>query len=340
MPTLPLATDFTGASIDEAQFKTATAQQREFLAGILGTSGTVAAALATLGALGSAWVSKTAAYTVLATDRGKLIGCSGTFSLSLTAAATMGDGFSFAVLNYGTGVITIDPNSTELIDGASTITLGAGESCVVLCAGGTAWRTIGRAVSNGEFRSQQVFTASGTWNKPAGLKRAKVTVVGGGGAGGSITYSDLSSGAAGGGGGGASIEWIEAATLGSSETVTVGGASGTSSFGAHCQATGGAAASGRTPGAGGIGSGGNLNIAGHPGSTADNYEDTTGNARCHASGSGGGTILGGGGAGGTPTTGAAGRAYGGGGAGGFAQSAANGVGGAGAGGVVIVEEFF
>lgn len=99
-----------------------------------------------------------------------------------------------------------------------------------------------------------VFTASGTYTKPAGLKRVKVTVVGGGGGSGGAKELNSSAGySQAGGGGGAASKVIEAASLGATETVTVGvggssgastpaagGAGGTSSFGAHCSATGGA----------------------------------------------------------------------------------------------------
>lgn len=105
-----------------------------------------ATALETLGAALNGVITKTANYTVVSADRGKLIDCTtGTWTLSLTAAATLGAGFGFAVRNSGAGVITIDPNSTEQIDGATTITLAAGESCLVVC-NGTAWKTVGRTV--------------------------------------------------------------------------------------------------------------------------------------------------------------------------------------------------
>jgi len=144
MPTaLPAATDFTGASITEAQFKTAITNQRAFLSELLGADGVQATALTALGSLLNGVLPKTAAHTVVAADRGKLIDCTNTWTLTLTAAATLGAGFAFAVRNSGTGTITIDGNSAELVDGASTIALAAGESATLAC-NGSAWKTLGR----------------------------------------------------------------------------------------------------------------------------------------------------------------------------------------------------
>jgi hypothetical protein len=123
----------------------------------------------------------------------------------------------------------------------------------------------------------QVFTLVGanTWNKPANLIYAKVTTVAGGG-GGSSGGSYPRSGA----GGGMSVKYIAAASLGSTDTATVGAggaggsggangsAGGTSSFGAHCSATGGAGGFWNTANgtvSGGTGSGGDLNLSGQDG---------------------------------------------------------------------------
>ena len=343
MTALPASTDFTGAAVTEAGFKTAITGQRDFLSGLFGTDGTVATALDTLGALCGGWVSKSAAYTVVAADRGTMIDyASGTYTLTLTAAATLGAGFSFAVRNTGTGVITVDPNLKELIDGASTITLEEGGACIVVCTG-SAWRTIGRVVSaNGAYRSMQVYTTTGanTWTKPTGLKRVKVTVVGGGGAGASSNASgDVSGG--GGGAGGTAIKTIEAASLGSTETATVGAAATDSTFGSHCTGGAGGNASGVViGGTGGTATSGDINIGGSDGAMGE-YIGTYDLAQ---GGSGGASYLGGGGRGGrsdTVFTGLAGKANtGGGGGGGGLAGATTGAGGAGGTGIIIVEEFF
>lgn len=85
--------------------------------------------------------NKTAAYTVVAGDLGKIINCtSGTFTVSLTAAASLGSGFTCTIWNTGTGAITIDPNAAETIDGVATLILQQGEGLAVVC-NGTNWET-------------------------------------------------------------------------------------------------------------------------------------------------------------------------------------------------------
>jgi hypothetical protein len=88
--------------------------------------------------------AKSANYTVLAADIGKTFNCSGTFTLALTAAATLATGFFFGIKNTGTGVITINPDSSELIDGRTTICVYPGEGFTVVCTA-TAFITEGRS---------------------------------------------------------------------------------------------------------------------------------------------------------------------------------------------------
>ena len=85
--------------------------------------------------------NKTGAYTVVASDLGKIINCtSGTFTVSLTAAATLGAGFEVTIWNTGTGTITIDPNGSETLDGRTTLVLRRGEGMQIVCDG-TNWQT-------------------------------------------------------------------------------------------------------------------------------------------------------------------------------------------------------
>lgn len=71
---------------------------------------------------------------------------SGTFTQTFSAVSGLPDNWWVGYRNSGTGVITLDPNSSELIDGATSITLNPGESCIIQSSG-SAFITIGRARS-------------------------------------------------------------------------------------------------------------------------------------------------------------------------------------------------
>ena len=88
--------------------------------------------------------NKTAAYTIVSGDLGTIINCtSGTFTVSLTAAASLGSGFTCTIWNTSTTLtdaITIDPAGAETIDGKTTLILRVGEGLSVVCDG-TNWET-------------------------------------------------------------------------------------------------------------------------------------------------------------------------------------------------------
>lgn len=112
--------------------------------------------------------------------------------------------------------------------------------------------------------SFQFFTSSGTWNKPTGCRKIKVTAIGGGGGGGGGqgTGSRAAYGA-GGEGGALSIKWLDVSSWSNSTTVTIGAggsggagtggqgsSGGTTSFGTHMSCPGGAGGYGMTSDAG------------------------------------------------------------------------------------------
>lgn len=85
--------------------------------------------------------------------------CTSTFTQTIDAAATLGSGWFCFFRNDGTGVITIDPNGSETIDGRTTITAYQGESFMIVCDGSN-FKTIGRRkrfISAG-----QTITSAGT----------------------------------------------------------------------------------------------------------------------------------------------------------------------------------
>jgi hypothetical protein len=89
-------------------------------------------------------------YTVIAADAGKLFNCTGTVTLGLTAAATLGSGFTAVVRNSGVGTITIDPAGSETINGALTITLVPSDWAILVCSGAswTALKQYGQSASS------------------------------------------------------------------------------------------------------------------------------------------------------------------------------------------------
>jgi hypothetical protein len=238
---------------------------------------------------------------------------------TVTNATVSGLAADILVSDGGTGVGTITANAVVLGNGTGAIkTVTPGTSGNVLSSDGTVW--ISQAVATSGFTNINVFTSNATFTIPAGVTKIKVTVVGGGGGG-------NSGNAGGGGGGGAAIKIITGLTPGANVTVTVGSggaastAGGNSSFGAYCSATGGSPGANPNGGAGGLGSGGDLNIGGQGGGGG-------GATNATYVGTGGSSILGGGGYGNINAGSGAGRPYGGGG---------GGTGSLGAAGVVIVE---
>lgn len=89
---------------------------------------------------GSAELSKSAGYTVTTSDRGKHIYCSAALTLALPSTASAGSDFVVIVSADG-GDVTIDPNGSEEVEGATTYTLPDGGSAVLYC-NGSAWRVL------------------------------------------------------------------------------------------------------------------------------------------------------------------------------------------------------
>ena len=85
----------------------------------------------------------TAAATLGADALEAVVAASGTFTIGFAAAATLGSEWRCQIKNTGTGIVTLDPNGSETIDGLTTVRLYPGEGLTVFGTG-TALATVGR----------------------------------------------------------------------------------------------------------------------------------------------------------------------------------------------------
>jgi len=88
------------------------------------------------GLAGRAWrvQSKSSGYTVAATDNMTVINCTAGLTLTWTAVGTLGNGH-FVIVEANGGDVTIDPASTEQINGGLTLTVPNGSMAIVACDG-------------------------------------------------------------------------------------------------------------------------------------------------------------------------------------------------------------
>jgi hypothetical protein len=153
--------------------------------------------------------TKSAGYTLASGDKGKVIRLDGTFTLAFTSAATLGAGWWCWLHNIGSGAITLDPSSTQQIDGLTSYLSYPGEMRLVWCTG-SAFRSVVVHPFNVNY------TASSTFTDPPGYARLTVRAWGAGGSG-----AKLSTGASG-GTGGACMDDSWSPTPGTSRIVTIG----------------------------------------------------------------------------------------------------------------------
>lgn len=93
-----------------------------------------------------AYAAKTGTYTATVSDH-TLNVTSGTFTLSLPAATTCA-GQTLQVKNSGTGVVTLDGNSSETVEGVATYPIGPG-CYVAITSTGSAWILTGGVPDTG-----------------------------------------------------------------------------------------------------------------------------------------------------------------------------------------------
>lgn len=154
---------------------------------------------------------RTSNIEFVAEDNGKIFEyTSGTFTQTFDAAATLKEGWSVYLYNTGTGVITLDPDASELIDGAATKVLPKGALTLVICTG-TAFETISTLMPIPD-EHVTVTTGNGYGSTNTKIRRFTTTLSS---AGNALTYADSA-------GNGGSITVNEAGLY--EITVTDGGA--------------------------------------------------------------------------------------------------------------------
>lgn len=142
----------------------------------------------------------TAADTLLSSDNGKLINASGTFTLSVTAAATLSNGWWCYVRNTSNGDVTLYPGGSELIGGAATYLLKPG-FVVLLTCNGSAFDVI--TLKARSYENHLLVTSTSTFTVPPDTYALRGYAVGRGGngfshastwrggAGGGMAYGDM-----------------------------------------------------------------------------------------------------------------------------------------------------
>lgn len=129
------------------------------------------------GAGGKQPVDARSSNTILAgADEGKLIRATSAYTQTLTAAATLGDGWWVDFRNDAASDCTIDPNSTETIDGASTLAVKAGASIRIVCSGSAFFTVSGAAqVLAGSMQPWPASTVPSGWLECDGSAVSRTT---------------------------------------------------------------------------------------------------------------------------------------------------------------------
>lgn len=136
------------------------------------------------------WVgleTKTGSFTMTAADRAKIFDAtSGSWTANMLPVATAGIGFHVAIRNSGTGVITLDGNASETIDGTTTLKLNPGHEIILVCDG-TGWKSVSRhaplvpqghgfgcTLTNGTDATNDIDVAAGNWASDDATDAARV----------------------------------------------------------------------------------------------------------------------------------------------------------------------
>jgi hypothetical protein len=115
-------------------------------------------------------------YTAVASDRANTyVWTSGSGTLTLTSATTLGNDWFFLVRNGGTGTLAVTPSGGDLINGSASLSLQPSDSCLISCSG-TAFYSVGLGKST-QFNFTQLTKAVTFAGSPYTLTSAEASNV-------------------------------------------------------------------------------------------------------------------------------------------------------------------
>ena len=94
------------------------------------------------------YATKAANYTALLADNNTAIRFTAAATLSLTPAATLGANWHTTIIANG-GRVTIDPNASETINGASSLIIEDGQTAFIICDGSAFFASVSGAANSG-----------------------------------------------------------------------------------------------------------------------------------------------------------------------------------------------
>jgi hypothetical protein len=102
---------------------------------IINSIATVSALISTVNVVAGSLLVRSSNTVLGTSDNAKTIVCTAAYTQTLTAAATLGNGWFVNIHNNSAATVTIDPSGSELVLGLSTYSLTAGMKIMLYCDG-------------------------------------------------------------------------------------------------------------------------------------------------------------------------------------------------------------
>lgn len=127
---------------------------------------------------GTVFFTKATGYTAVSGDNNAFYEFTATATLTLTAAATLAADWHMIVFANG-GDITIDPNTSETINGEATLVVSDGDAAYIICTGSAFVAiTIPGVAGVAKLDTVNTFTKTQVWSKGADVASASTLTLG------------------------------------------------------------------------------------------------------------------------------------------------------------------